>query len=99
MGLQNLTMYSENLKQIRLKLKYSRQNLSEILDVSAGSIVQYESGTRKPNFEFLEKLISILNINLNWFVTGKGEMFNNTNEALKNELRSEFEELLRRRGL
>ena len=69
-------MYSDNLKKIRFELGLSSQKLAERLDVSQGSITQYEGGTRKPNFEFMEKLNTILNINLNWFITSDGEMFN-----------------------
>jgi len=92
-------MYSENLKKLRFELKLSARELAEKLGVSTGSIQNYEVGKREPNYNFMLLLCELLNVNLNWFVTGKGEMFNNTNEALKNELRSEFEELLRRRGL
>lgn len=37
-GLQNLTMYSENLKKIRLELKISAQKFADTLNVSRGSI-------------------------------------------------------------
>ncbi len=68
-------MYCNNLKEIRKNLDISAAKLSKKLNVSQGSIVQYELGTRKPNFEFMEKLNNVLNVNLNWFVSGRGEMF------------------------
>lgn len=74
-GLQNLIMYSENLKKIRLELKISAQKLADSLNVSRGSIVQYETGKRKPSYEFMESLHNVYNVNLNWLITGKGEMF------------------------
>lgn len=93
-------MYSENLKKLRFELKLSARELAEKLGVSTGSIQNYEVSKREPNYNFMLLLCELLNVNLNWFVTGKGEMFNKTpNEELKNELRREFEELLKRRGL
>lgn len=74
-GLQNLIMYSENLKKIRLELKISAQKFADSLNVSRGSIVQYETGKRKPSYEFIEALHNVYNVNLNWFVSGQGEMF------------------------
>jgi transcriptional regulator with XRE-family HTH domain len=68
-------MYSENLKKIRLELKISAQKLADSLNVSRGSIVQYETGKRKPSYEFMEALHKVYNVNLNWFVSGQGEMF------------------------
>jgi len=80
-GLQNLIMYSENLKKIRLELKISAQKFADSLNVSRGSIVQYETGKRKPSYEFIEALHNLYNVNLNWFVSGQGEMFNKQQKA------------------
>lgn len=35
----------------------------------------YELGKRRPAFEILEKMAKIHNVNLNWLLTGEGEMF------------------------
>lgn len=93
-------MYSENLKKLRFELKLSARELAEKLGVSTGSIQNYEVSKREPNYNFMLLLCELLNVNLNWFVTGKGDMFIGTqNEALKQELFKEFEELLKKKGL
>ena len=74
-GLQNLIMYSENLKKLRKELRVTALELADNLGISANSINNYENGRRKPNFEFLELLVQVYNVNLNWLITGKGEMF------------------------
>lgn len=68
-------MYADNLRELRNELKMSAQQMADKLGVSQGSIAQYESGKREPNFRFISRLNEVLNVNLNWFVSGQGEMF------------------------
>ena len=68
-------MYSANLKKLRTELNLSAQKLADKLEVSQSSIAQYELGKREPNYNFLSQLYLKMGINLNWFVSGKGEMF------------------------
>jgi transcriptional regulator with XRE-family HTH domain len=49
--------------------------MADKLGVSQGSIAQYESGKREPNYNFISRLNEVYNVNLNWFVSGQGEMF------------------------
>lgn len=95
-GLQNLIMYSENLKKIRLELKISAQKFADSLNVSRGSIVQYETGKRKPSYEFMESLHKVYNVNLNWFVSGQGEMFNGQDKTDHTKIdEAEFKKLFK----
>lgn len=71
-----IATYSENLKKLREELNLSAQKLADKLGVSQGSITQYELGKREPNYNFILQLNIKLNVNLNWFCTGEGEMFN-----------------------
>lgn len=68
-------MYKENLKKLRIKLNLSAQKLADKLGSTQVSISNYETGKRKPSYEFLEALHKVYNVNLNWFVSGQGEMF------------------------
>lgn len=99
-----LSTYSENLKKIREELSLSAQKMADKLGVSQGSIAQYESAKREPNFNFMLQLNIILNVNLNWFCTGEGEMFNNTapeniSSDIKDEIVKTVEEYLKTRGI
>ena len=65
----------------------------KFLNIPRQIISNYVNDLSKPNYDVLYKLYKELNINLNWFITGEGIMYNQTpNEALKEELRKEFEE-------
>lgn len=88
-------MYSENLKKIRKELDISAAKLAKKLGVSLTSIQQYEAGTRKPNFDFIEKIGATLNLNLNWFIYGKGQMFlnNSSGDDLEQKIRAVIEKI------
>jgi transcriptional regulator with XRE-family HTH domain len=71
-------MYRENLKKLRKELNLSAQKLADKIGSTQVSVSNYETGKYKPSYEFLEALYKQLNVNLNWFVSGAGEMFNAT---------------------
>lgn len=45
------------------------------------TISKYERGEVKPTTDFLSNICKTYNINLNWLLIGKGEMFIGTNTA------------------
>lgn len=98
-----LSTYSENLKKIREELNLSAQKMADKLGVSQGSIAQYESAKREPNFNFILQLNIVLNVNLNWFCTGEGNMFNSAPENISSNIKDEIiktvEEYLKTRGI
>ena len=98
-----LSTYSENLKKIREELNLSAQKMADKLGVSQGSIAQYESAKREPNFNFMLQLNIVLNVNLNWFCTGEGNMFNSAPENISSNIKDEIiktvEEYLKTRGI
>lgn len=82
-------MYAKNLKKIRKELDLSAIKLSDRLESSASTISAYERGIRCPSMDFGTLLYEKLNVNLNWYVSGKGLMFRNecenTHILVKNE--------------
>ena len=96
-------MYADNLKKLRYELRMSAQQLADKLGVSQGSISQYEAGKREPNYRFISQLNAILNVNLNWFVSGQGEMFNDTQKQPPEDIKQLVSDLidakLKARGL
>ncbi|MDG6280432.1 helix-turn-helix transcriptional regulator [Glaesserella parasuis] len=49
--------------------------VSEITGISYSTLQNYLRGVREPNVEILIKFSIHLGINLNWLLTGQGEMF------------------------
>ncbi len=49
---------------------------SEKINIPAATIVCYERGERTPSATLFMQLHKNLNVNLNWFVSGLGKMYN-----------------------
>ena len=65
----------ERLKTLRKTLNITAKELAQITDIPVRTIGGYERNENPPNEKFLTKLIKNYNININWFLTGKGNMF------------------------
>lgn len=93
-------MYAENLKKIRQALGLSVAKFADKLEMSANTLTNYEQSRREPSYNLFVQLDKKLNINLNWFVTGKGEMFNKQQPpATNNELEQEVVRVMKKYGV
>jgi len=83
---------SQRLQQLREHKSISVKQLSDIGKVTERTIRSYESGDRKPSFDFLFNLYKNLKLNLNWLVSGEGNMFVSEQECLsyENLLKQEY---------
>ena len=62
-------------KEIRKCLNITAKELAIATDIPVRTIGGYERNENPPNEKFLTKLIEKYNVNINWFLTGKGNMF------------------------
>ena len=93
-------MYAENLKKIRQALGLSVAKFADKLEMSANTLTNYEQSRREPSYNLFVQLDKKLNINLNWFVTGTGEMFNKQQPpATNNELEQEVVRVMKKYGV
>lgn len=93
-------MYNEQIKKLRTKLDLSVAKLAKKIDIPERTIAGYERGERVPSLEFLARLSTILNVNANWFLTGKGNMFiAQEYQQARSELADEIRNILREEGL
>ena len=90
-------IYAENLKKIRLAIGYSAEKMAQELDIPVRTLGGYERGERIPSIELATRL-SKLGVNLNWYVTGEGEMFIKTSTS-DSHFKAEVEEILKQHGL
>jgi transcriptional regulator with XRE-family HTH domain len=63
------------LKLIRKTLGFSQVEFCRHLDVSKPAYVRYENGTREPKIKVLNTLRDKYNVDINWLISGRGEMF------------------------
>lgn len=88
------------IKKILHDKNLTQAQLASLLQTSRTNVANAAGDFAKPNWDFLTKLNKVLNVNLNWLIADNGNMYISTpSEALKEELRAEFEELLRKKGL
>lgn len=86
-------MLSKRLKEFRMTLNYSQENMADKLDCPYQTISKYERGLVKPSSDILTKLGLELNANINWLLTGQGPMFLPT----KNEKLEKYEQAFKER--
>lgn len=91
-------MYAQNLRAVRKALKYSVKEMAEILEIPARTLGGYERNERTAAIELVTQLCNKLNVNANWFVTGRGLMFNTSNPT-QDELTKRIEEILKSKGI
>lgn len=65
----------QRLIVLRRKLGLSQQKLSEISGVSKSYIGDVESGRSAPSANMVKKIACVTNVNIDWLMTGEGEMF------------------------
>lgn len=63
-------MDGARLKKVRKERGYTQVSLADALGVSKGSVAMWETGKRNPEFDTLEKLLSLLNVSYD-YLTGK----------------------------
>ena len=65
----------DRIKNIRINLSISQSDMANILGTNQKTLSRYENNLTFPPVDILEKLAEKYNFNLNWLITGKGEMF------------------------
>jgi transcriptional regulator with XRE-family HTH domain len=73
--------FRERLKKVRGALGMTQDEFSKGLGVSKPTYVRYELGEMWPNAAMLSIMTTKYNVDLNWLLTGEGEMFIEAIEA------------------
>lgn len=67
--------FGARLKKARQELNLEPAQISDILKIKKNSYYKYEDGSRFPLPGILFSLITYLNVNVNYLLSGEGEMF------------------------
>ncbi len=62
-----------------------REEFAELVGTKLSSLAQYERGDTLPNAAVLEKYGAALKINLNWLLTGNGNMYDDGSQEPSSE--------------
>ena len=74
----NKVNFGLRLKQLRERKRLSQIELSNILEVSNGSISKWERNERQPDYETLEKIADFFNTSIDYLL-GRSETKDNNN--------------------
>lgn len=61
-------MFHERLKQRRVMLALTQQNMADYLALSLNAYQKYEQGTREPSFETLVKIADIFDVSTDYLL-------------------------------
>lgn len=90
----------KRIQKIRKFTSLSQEDFAKEIGIAFRAYTSYERGNRKPSFEYLNIVFVKYNINLNWLITGEGEMFNVPKyDDVKDDLKSQVEAILKEKGL
>lgn len=64
-------------KAMELDKRSDNKKLSELFEVTTGAISNWNSGTRAPDYEKIFTFCERDGVNMNWILTGRGEIFLN----------------------
>jgi transcriptional regulator with XRE-family HTH domain len=73
MSIENISL---KIKEIRKVLGLTQEQMAEELGLKRSSYTHIELGTTNLTFEQFLNVVENHNINLDWFVHGRGQMFN-----------------------
>lgn len=74
----------KRIKRLKTKLKLTSSTLADRLSIPVRTIGSYERDEVPPSEKFLNALISNFHVNINWLLSGVGDMF--INEKDENDL-------------
>ena len=70
----------ERIKELAQSKKLTQKLFGKKLDIKQPQLSRYERGISEPDYETIKKYYDFYNVNLNWLFSGKGDMFNKTNQ-------------------
>lgn len=82
----NKVEFGKRLRKLRLLFKDSQKKLARKLHIDESTLSKYENGLRTPDAVFLAWARNTTAVNLNWLISGQGEMFTVSDEDLSDRL-------------
>lgn len=87
-------MFRIRLKELREKTHLSQKQLADKLGISQGTVGNWESGIREPNFQTVTKLAKYFNVSIDYLLgtsTPDSSDDDNTNDSVFFRLKKELE--------
>ena len=82
-------MFSIRLKELRQKHNLSQKEFAEVLNVSTGTVGNWEIGLREPDFKTLIRISSFFNVSCDYLL----DRFSSDNDKEENKIRTSISPL------
>jgi len=86
----NLGEIGKRLKIVRVNLGLSIEKISKVTGFSKSLISEAENGRKKPSSVYLFGLLDQFKVNVNYILTGNGQMFLDQSSSMDEEVRELF---------
>ena len=83
--MEDNALVKDRIKTVRKELKLSQKEFGKRIYVSQSLLTEIESGNSKANNRTIQLIVSQYNVNKEWLLTGKGEMFTAPPPNIKKE--------------
>ena len=70
-----MNTFGNRLKTLRKEKGYTQQDLSDILQLTKSTVSMYENNNREPEFEKLEEIADLFNVNLDYLLGRSNQCF------------------------
>ena len=90
-----MSTQGKRLKELRYVLRLSQAQIANSLDIAPPSIAKAEKGSNTLSNNNLIKLSNLYNVNLNWYLCGKGEMFLPDLEKIEEQWQKELSGMMK----
>ena len=81
----------ERLKELRKQLKLSQKDFGNKLGVGDTAISKIEKGENKLSYRMALSICSIFNVNIDWLLEGKGDIFVSLPNLLFDQISEKYE--------
>jgi transcriptional regulator with XRE-family HTH domain len=82
---ENIKHFGDRLRKIRDHFNLAQNAFAKKIGSSPGYISEIENGLKMPGTDVVISLKQILHVNINWFLTGLGDMFETSKAEQPNE--------------
>lgn len=65
-------MFNKRLRSMRIKRKYTQQNMADQLGISLNAFQKYEQAERSPSLDCLVQIADILNVSIDYLLGRDG---------------------------
>lgn len=67
--------FSDRLKQLRLSMNLTQEEIAQKIGLSTTGYYKYEVGKTTPKLDVIVKLKNVFKVNIDWLIDGTGPMF------------------------